>query len=291
MAPKSQGATRLRVRQSRVNHAPTFEIRNKLTRLKQIIRSYSRVLVAFSGGCDSALVLKVSRDVLGKKNVLAVIARSPSLPDSELEQAREIAREVDARLEVIETHELENPHYASNPVQRCYFCKSELYSALVPLARKLDFRFILNGTNQDDLLDWRPGLRAAEEYGVKSPLVEAGFHKEDIRLVSRKLGLSSWSKPQAACLSSRIPFGVAITPERLKQVEGGEELLKELGFKIVRVRWLSESAILEVGADETQVFFRNPEVREKVLDGLKHLGFRAVDLNLQGYQSGRFNPR
>ena len=263
---------------------------DKLARLKEIISSYSRALVAFSGGCDSAFVLKVSREVLGRENVLAVIAKSPSLPESELEEAKKIARAIDAELFVIETNELENPNYVSNPTTRCYFCKSELYSHLAPLAQKFGFPFILNGTHQGDLGDWRPGLKAADEHGVRSPLVEAGFQKEEIRFVSRELGLSTWSKPQAACLSSRIPFGVSITPERLKQVERGEAVLKELGFETVRLRWFGKTAQIEVGSSETRVFFQNPQVREKTLAQLKNIGFQNIDLNLQGYQSGRFNP-
>ena len=204
---------------------------DKLQTLREILRSYKRALVAFSGGSDSALVLKVARECLGKENAVAVIAKSPSLPESEFEEAKRVAREIDAQLHVIETRELENPQYASNPVNRCYFCKSELYSHLVPMAEKLGFRFIMNGTHRDDLGDWRPGLKAAEEYEIKSPLVEAGFSKSEIRSASQELGLSTWSKPQAACLSSRIPFGTAVTPERLKQVEEGEEILKRLGFK------------------------------------------------------------
>ena len=263
---------------------------DKLEILKRILRSYGRVLVAFSGGSDSAFVLKVARECLGKENAVAVIAKSPSLPQSELEEAKQIADEIDSELQVIETHELENPHYASNPVNRCYFCKTELYSHLAPLAVRLGFRYILNGTNQDDLGDWRPGLKAAEEFEIKSPLAEAGFSKSEVRSASRELGLSTWSKPQAACLSSRIPFGTEVTPERLQQIEEGERVLKHLGFEVVRLRWFEEKAMIEVDADETQIFFRNPEVRENALSKLKNLGFQTVLLDLQGYRSGRFNP-
>ena len=262
----------------------------KLDRLRQIIRSYQRVLVAFSGGCDSAFVLKVSRDVLGRENVLAGIAKSPSLPESELEEAKEIAREVDVELLVIETHELENPNYAANPATRCYFCKGELYSYLKPLAENRGFLWVLNGTHRDDLGDWRPGLKAADEHGVRSPLVEAGFNKEEIRRASKSLGLSTWSKPQAACLSSRIPFGTSITADRLKQVEEGEKILKQLGFEVVRLRWFGKEAAVEVGVEETKVFFRNSKIRKKTLSQLKRLGFDQINLNLQGYRSGRWNP-
>lgn len=263
---------------------------DKLVRLQEIIRSYKKVLVAFSGGADSSFVLKVSRDVLGKENVLAVIAKSPSLPESELKEARKIANEIGAPLQEIVTHELEDPHYTANPVNRCYFCKSELYSYLEPIAEKLGFKYILNGTNQDDLGDWRPGLKAAVEHGIKSPLVETGFSKDEIRQASRKLGLSTWSKPQAACLSSRIPFGTSVTPERLQQIEAGEEILKGLGFQTVRVRWFGDKALIEVAEEETSIFFQNPQVREAALNRLKEIGFLTLDLNLNGYRSGRFNP-
>ena len=263
---------------------------NKSERLEGILRSYGRVLVAFSGGCDSALVLKVARETLGRGNVLAVIAKSPSLPESELASARETACEIDAELLEIETNELENSGYAANSAHRCYFCKTELYTRLLPIAQERGFPFILNGTNLDDLGDWRPGLRAAEENQVRSPLAEAGLKKEEIRALSKRLGLSTWSKPQAACLSSRIPFGVAVTPERLKQVEEGEEILKEAGFHQVRLRWFGKSATIEVGGDETGIFFHNAWVREKTLEGLKALGFETIDLCLEGYRSGRLNP-
>ena len=264
--------------------------KTKWDTLQEIIQGYERVLVAFSGGCDSAFVLKVARDSLGKEKVLAVIAKSPSLPESELKEAREIAREIDAELLEIETNELENPDYTANPANRCYFCKNELYSHLLSIAERLGFRFILNGTNQDDLGDWRPGLKAAEEYEIKSPLVEASFTKSEIRETSQALGLSTWSKPQAACLSSRIPYGTAVTSERLKQVEEGEEILKGLGFEVVRLRWLGEKALVEVGADETQIFFRNSETRQKAVTRLKALGFQSILVDLHGYRPGRFNP-
>ena len=260
-------------------------------RLHEIVRSYGKVLVAFSGGCDSAFILKVARDVLGKENVLAVIAKSPSLPESELREAESFAREVDARLRVIETHELENSRYASNPVNRCYFCKSELYSRLRPIALEEGARHILNGTNLDDLGDWRPGLKAAEEHSVKSPLVEAGFTKRQLRAAARNLGLSTWSKPQAACLASRIPFGTAVTPERLTQVEEGEALLKGFGFKTVRVRWFEKRTSIEVGREETAIFFQNAKIRRETLVRFKALGFETIDLSLEGYRSGRFNPQ
>ncbi len=264
---------------------------NRYRRLKMIIQGYGRVLVAFSGGADSAFVLKVAREVLGRENVLAVIAKSPSLPESEFEAAREIAREIDAEFLVIETHELENPSYARNSTRRCYFCKSELYSHLIPIARERGIRFILNATNQDDLGDWRPGLEAALAYEVKSPLVHAGLGKEEIRYYSHELGLSTWSKPQAACLSSRIPFGTRVTVERLNQIEQAEAGLKELGFGVVRLRWFGERALIEVGPEETARFFCDSKIRQGALTRLKELGFKTIELEISGYRPGRFNPQ
>jgi uncharacterized protein len=269
----------------------TLKMEQKLDKLRRLISSYEKVLVAFSGGSDSAFLLKVARDLLGKENAKAVIAKSPSLPESELRAAREIAREVDAELLEIETREVENPNYRANSVERCYFCKSELYAHLLPLARELGFFHVVNGVQQDDLGDWRPGLKAAKEYDVKSPLVEAGIGKVEIRHYSKALGLSTWSKPQAACLSSRIPFGTSVTPERLRQIEQGEEILKGLGFRVVRLRWFEKKALIEVGSEETERFFQNSEVRESALTELRGLGFETVDLHLQGYRSGRFNPQ
>lgn len=277
--------------------APT----EKIDSLKQLIRSYGRALVAFSGGADSAFVLKICREALGPENVTAVIAQSPSLPQSELEAAQRIAGEIGVELLVIRTRELENPEYAQNSTRRCYFCKSELYFHLMAMAKEKEGDsvghppVIVNGINRDDLLDWRPGLEAAREYGVKSPLVEAGFGKEEIRFYSHELGLSTWSKPAAACLSSRIPFGTTVTRERLRHIEEGEEVLKALGFRIVRLRWRDQKgascALIEVGRDEVGIFFQNREIRESAALRLKQIGFASIDLELAGYRPGRFNPQ
>lgn len=267
------------------------EIKQKLESLKRILLSYGSILVAFSGGCDSAFLLKMAREVLGEENVKAVIAKSPSLPLTALYEAREIAREIDVSLIEIETHEIENPRYTANPLNRCYFCKSELYALLFPLAERFGLRVVANGSHRDDFRDWRPGLKAAEEYGAKSPLAEAGFGKDEIRQASREIGLSSWSKPQAACLSSRIPFGVPVSVERLKQIEAGEEILKKAGFRTIRLRWFGESAHIEVGAEETKTFFRSPQIRGKILKALRKIGFKTVTIDLRGYQPGRFNPQ
>lgn len=263
---------------------------DKLEQLKGLIQSYGRVLVAYSGGADSAFVLRVAREVLGKANVTAVIAKSPSLPESEFQAAKKVADEIDAELLVVETEELKDPGYAANSNRRCFFCKSELYSRLLPIARERGGALLINGTNRDDLGDWRPGLEAGRDYGVKSPLTEAGFGKEEVRFYSRQLGLSTAEKPQAACLASRVPFGTEVTEERLRQIEAAEEILKQLRFNVVRVRWIERSALMEVGPEEVSRFFRDREIRENVLVRLKKLGFDSVAIDPEGYLPGRFNP-
>lgn len=256
----------------------------KLEQLRAIIRSYGSVLVAFSGGVDSAFVLKVARDILGRDRAKAVTAESESVPERELEMARELARELDVEHKVIRTHELEHKSYRTNPLERCFFCKTELYHSLIPMAQEWRLETICNGTNADDLNDFRPGLRAAIEHNVRSPLVEAGLAKEEIRHLSRQIGLRVWDKPAAPCLSSRIPYGYEITPEKLKQVERGEDFLKDLGFKVIRLRHFGTKARLELGRDEF-VRVMDVRLRERITEFIRSLGFKTVIF--EPYQSGR----
>lgn len=257
----------------------------KLTRLREIILPLDRVVVAFSGGVDSTLVLKVAYDLLGN-NVLAVTAASPSLPRTELQEAIGLARRIGAPHRLIETAELENPDYAANPVNRCYFCKTELYTSLAPLADREGYRAILDGSHADDLADFRPGEKAAREHQVRSPLREAGLTKEEIHSLARDLGLPNWDKPASACLSSRVPHGVAVTAEVLGQIEAAEGVLRNLGFRQVRVRHHREIARIEVAPEE---FSRLIENREAVLRGLKEAGYLFVTLDLAGFKSGSLN--
>ena len=260
----------------------------KYEKLQTIIRGYESALVAFSGGADSAFVLKVARDCLGRDKAKAVTAKSESLPARELEAARELAREIGAEQVVIETREIEKAGYAENNGERCYFCKETLYQAMRPLADEQGFREIVNGTNLDDLGDFRPGLKAAEQFGVKSPLVEAGFTKADVRHYARLLGLATADKPAAACLSSRVPYCEKVTPEKLAQIEKCEDYLKDLGFKVVRVRHHGSVARIELGRGEMPRFF-DEELRDQVAAAFKSFGFLYITLDLQGYRVGSLN--
>ncbi|MBI1978263.1 MAG: ATP-dependent sacrificial sulfur transferase LarE, partial [Candidatus Omnitrophica bacterium] len=259
---------------------------HKLGRLKDIIQSYESVLVAFSGGVDSTFVLKVARDVLGRDLAKAATASSPSVPRREIEAAKELVQRMDVEHRMIHTHELENQNYKTNPLDRCYFCKSELYETLFPIAEEWNLKTIVNGTNLDDLGDFRPGLKAADEHGIRSPLVEAELTKSEIRGLARALGLPIWDKPASPCLSSRFPYGDEITSEKLKQVENGENFLKDLGFQVMRLRHFGEKARVELGREE---FVRVMDValRNQITDFIRSLGFKTVVF--EPYQSGILN--
>jgi uncharacterized protein len=259
----------------------------KLDQLKHILSTYQSALVAFSGGADSAFVLKMAREVLGRARAKAVTAKSDSLAGRELETAKELALELDVEHRIIETREFENPKYVSNPVNRCYFCKTELYSRLLPFAREWNLETVCNGTHLDDLTDFRPGIQAGHEHGIKSPLVEAGLRKDDIRTLAREMGLPIWAKPASPCLSSRIPHGEEITPEKLKQIEDGENFLKDLGFQIVRLRHFGLKARVELGPEEF-VRLMDAGLRVEITDFIRSLGFKTVQF--EPYQSGGLNP-
>ncbi|ABG04045.1 conserved hypothetical protein [Rubrobacter xylanophilus DSM 9941] len=258
----------------------------RLRELEAIVAPHGSALVAFSGGVDSSLALAVAVRALSRERVLAVTSCNETYLPSELEKARELAASLGVRHEVINTRELDDPNYASNPSNRCYFCKSTLYAELGRMARERGYGCVVDGANADDEGDWRPGRKAARELGVLSPLSEAGVGKEEVRRLARHLGLSTWDKPALACLSSRFPYGQRITPEKLSQVAQAEEFLRSRGFRQVRVRHHGEIARLEVAEEEMERAFR---MREEICSALKEAGFAYVALDLSGYRSGSLN--
>lgn len=260
----------------------------KLGALQEILREMGSVLVAYSGGVDSAFLLKVSVDTLGIDRVLAVTARSDSYAEGELEAAQHVAAEIGARHLIVETHELENAAYAANPANRCYFCKAELWDTLAPIAREQGMAAMVDGFNADDVGDFRPGARAARERGVRSPLREAGLGKTEIRALSRELGLSTWDKPALACLSSRVPYGEPIDRAKLVQIDRAERLLRELGFRQVRVRHHGTIARIELPPADIPRFIADG-LAEPVARRLKEIGFTYVTLDLEGYRTGSMN--
>ncbi len=257
-------------------------LEHKLKRLKAILQSFPDVVIAYSGGVDSTFLLKVATDVLGDRAV-GVIGVSPSLPEVELQEALAVARQLNMKVETIPTYEMEDENYTRNPADRCYFCKKELFSELFEFARERGFHVVADGTNVDDLGDYRPGLKAAAEFQVRSPLKEAGLHKTEIRELSRLLGLPTWNKPEMACLSSRFPTGIPITVRRLKQVEAAEAVLREAGFRQFRVRHHETLARIEVAPEEWSRW-QDDALREHIRKALQQLGYRHVTLDLKPYQ-------
>ncbi len=260
---------------------------NGYDRLREIIAGIDSCVVAFSGGVDSTLIAKVAYDTLGEK-VIAVTATSPTYPLFELQEARSRAREIGVRHLVIESDELKIPGFSKNDTNRCYFCKKELFTKLKGLAVDMGCKDVLDGTNKDDLSDFRPGREAAREWGVRSPLLEAGLTKDDIRSISRTLGIENWDKPAYACLSSRFPYGMEIDQSGLEQVSGAEDFMRSLGFKLFRVRHHKDTARIEIGTDEFHLMF-DRAISELIVKRFKELGYHFVVLDLEGYRRGSLN--
>lgn len=262
-------------------------LQNQLDRLIAIFTDMEQALIAYSGGIDSTLIAKIAYDTLGDR-ALAITAKSPSLLPEDLEDAAIQAAQIGIRHQVVETHEMDNPNYSSNPINRCYFCKSELHDTLKPMAIAQGYPYVVDGVNADDLQDYRPGIQAAKERGARSPLAEVGVSKLEVRELSKLLELPWWDKPAQPCLSSRFPYGEAITVEKLQRVGRAEVDLRRSGWQNIRVRSAGDTARIEVLPEEVRKFVLEMDLGGLV-DRFKDFGFLYVTLDLEGYRSGKLN--
>ncbi|MEH2067341.1 MAG: ATP-dependent sacrificial sulfur transferase LarE [Nostoc sp.] len=259
----------------------------KFEQLRALFQEMEQALIAYSGGVDSTLVAKIAYDVLGDR-ALAVTAVSPSLLPEELEDAKIQAATIGIRHQIVQTHEMENPNYTSNPVNRCYFCKSELHDTLKPLALQLGYPYVVDGVNADDLHDYRPGIQAAKERGARSPLAEVGVTKVEVRQLSQLLSLPWWHKPAQPCLSSRFPYGEEITVAKLQRVGRAEIFLRKLGWENLRVRSEGDTARIELASEQIKEFVLTTDL-QILVDAFQGFGFIYVTLDLEGYRSGKLN--
>jgi uncharacterized protein len=261
-------------------------LETRLERLRAILREAGSVCIGYSGGVDSAFLAVFAVEAIGRANVLAVTALSDSYPDVQRRTADEVAERFGVPHITLRTDELNDPRYAANPVNRCYFCKTELWDRLVDVAKERGMTIVIDGSNADDATDHRPGAKAARERGVRSPLQEAGLTKHDIREASHALGLPTWDQPASPCLASRLPYGIAVTSDRLRQVEDAESLLRRYGFREFRVRHHGDAARVEVAPSE---MVRALSMAEAIAAGLRALGFERVLLDVEGYRRGALN--
>lgn len=264
-------------------------LQEKFEHLKNILNDMGSVLVAFSGGVDSTFLLKTAFEVLGNKAV-AITATSPTYPEREFQDAKKLAKAIGARHIIVESNELLIPNFSDNTDRRCFYCKSELFEICNEKAKELGLKFVADGSNTDDTNDYRPGREAAKKLGVRSPLMEAGLSKFEIRELSKSIGLETWKKPSFACLSSRFPYGTKITEERLDKIEKCEEILRELGFSQFRVRYHNDIARIEAPPAEFNRFL-DEGVRDAVVKGFKEHGFTYITVDLQGYRTGSMNEK
>ncbi len=261
---------------------------DKLEKLKGILRDMEKVVVAYSGGVDSAFLLKVAADTLGTDKVMAILAISPTYPSREYNRALETASSIGINVEIIHTKEADDPRFINNPVDRCYFCKHELFTRIAEYIAAGDFKNMVDGSNMDDLSDHRPGKKALREKDIRSPLQEAGLSKSEIRVLSQQLGLSTWNKDALACLSSRFPYGENIDLKKLQMVDAAENFLSDLGFKNIRARHEKNSIRIEISPSQIRLF-ADDSLRMRVLTRMKELGYQYVSLDLEGYRQGSLN--
>jgi uncharacterized protein len=263
-----------------------MNIKDKYNKLIDYLKNMDSLVVAFSGGVDSSFLLRAAKDALGDKAVAFTIT-SPYHPQWEIREAVELAKKIGVK-QIVERQEIILPEIKNNPPDRCYLCKKALFTEILKFAEEQGFKYVADGTNLDDTKDYRPGMKALKELSIKSPLLETGFTKEDIRMISKEIGLPTWNKPAYACLLSRIPYGQEITETDLRKIEKAELYMMNLGFKIIRVRLHGDLARIEVSPEERKKLF-NAELLDEIAEDIKNFGFKYVTLDLQGYRTGSLN--